>query len=309
MKQLPLFTSSFRLFAQYLGKTLIFLCVVGLLIHLCFERYIIFSGEVNGASKINRILNKHDEQQIPILGSSRALNHFVPSMISPNSFNYGIDGLAPDTWQFFLHEELKKEKSTAIIINFDLDGWFYRSGAVDNYLPNYRETKHLIPDLQRSHYHIPLLKYYGRFEVYFKDWLNERGNFTRITDHGASFKTTQLTDSKFQQLVERRLGAPTEFTDDTKLLDSFLSLVNHTAREIILVVSPYHSSYLESYCNLSEAQRSLSTLDTISNVHVLDFSQMDLGEEYFFDTTHLNYAGAKLFSSTLHQRLKALNLL
>jgi hypothetical protein len=243
--------------------------------------------------------------EIPVFGSSRAQGCYVPSILGKNYFNYGIDGAQSNVWLFFLKHELLKNKNTPIIINFDLCGFIKSTGDVGNYILNYSETRQLLsPDEQSFHYHLPFIRYYGKFESYVKYFLNEKTNFKRHTDNGGSFEKYAMPQEQFNQLVEQRKNTQGKFMGAGHLSDAFFALVSQTDRKIILVVAPYHRSYVESMSNLSEARLFMNTMvEKYENIDVIDFSTENYDDSLFFDTVHLNYKGAQIFSSELKERL------
>ena len=86
-------------FSKFLIKLIAIISIIIYALNFSFEKFLIFNSEVGGASKINRILNINDKNEIPIFGSSRALQNFVPSIIDKkNCFNYGINGIGSNIW-------------------------------------------------------------------------------------------------------------------------------------------------------------------------------------------------------------------
>lgn len=296
-------TSSFKKFFRFLIIVLTSCIGIGIAINTVFEKCIIFQGETSGASKINRILKQSNLDEVPIFGSSRAENHFIPSIIDKNCFNYGILGTQGDIWLFFLEKELSKNKRTKIIINFDLEGLIYAQGDIGNYIPNYAETTKLVRPNGKYYYNIPFIKYFGKFESYLKYKLSESINLTKKAERGGHFKTHTLTEARFNELVFRRKESPSQFMKEELLFKKFNQLVQSTDREIYIVVGPYHKSYLESFKNINEVNAFLSSIEAFPNVTVLDLRDKISGDSLFFDTAHLNYEGAKIFSRMVHEVL------
>ena len=291
--------SSFKKFGRFLGSIFLLLAVIGGGLHVFFERAIIFSSEISGASKVNRILNESHSDEIPIFGSSRADGSYVPSILGEEFFNYGIDGTQAKIWLFFLEKELQKDKSSPVVINFDLEGFLYSKGDVGNYLPNYAETKHLLGEDKRDFFHIPFIKYFGHYESYLKDYLSERVSLTRVTDHGGSFDKISLTPAKFDELVQKRLKTKIGFSTHDDLMNKLDSLTTSTDRAIVFVVAPYHESYLTAFDGLESADHFLQGLNQQENLTVLDYRSLVQEDSLFLNTTHLNYSGARIFSQAL----------
>ena len=291
-------------FSIFLLKIVIIITIIGFVFSYFVETQIIFKSQINGASKINRIISLTKNNEVPIFGSSRAQGNFFPSIIdSVNCFNYGIDATQANIWLFFLEQELSKEKNTPIIINFDLGGLNYSDGNIGNYIPNWNSTKHILINKGEFYYNIPFIKYYGQYERYFKYYINEKINLTKITDKGGSFEKNIVTDSKFQELIAKRKNSKSTFSLNKKLSSKFNKLINSTNRKIILVISPYHISYFNKFENIELANKYIRDLNKIDNIDVIDLRNFITEDKMFLNTTHLNYDGAVKFSKKLKELL------
>lgn len=266
-----------------------------------FENKILLGSEINGAYKINRIINETHPNEIPIFGSSRAEGCYFPDSIAKNCFNYGLSGTQDNVILFFLTEELKKKKTTPIIINFDLDGLSNSIGDVDYYLYNTgnAEVRKLLGENFKPLFGISFLKYYGYFEVNFKYYLSSRINLTKIINHGGSFEKNVLPQEKFNELVKERVMSKTTFHNDPVLEKKLFELIQSTNRKIIFVVAPYHTSFLKNFKNREGFASFERKLLSLSNVEIWDYSSDFKDDKLFFDTSHLNYQGALMFSGEL----------
>lgn len=286
-------------FSVFVLKVFVFIFLFGFLFNPLFETNIVFKSEIGGAYKVNRIIKETRVDEIPIFGSSRARGNFVPSIIDPNCFNYGIDAAQANIWLFFLEQELTKEKTTPIIINFDLRGLEYSDGDIGNYIPNWNKTKSILQSKGEIYYDIPFVKYFGQFEKNMKFYLNSKINLTKVVDNGGSFEKNVLREEKFKELVEIRMNSESSFALDRYLLSKFHRLIESTERVIILVVSPYHKSFFNKFSNVDEANKYLQELDKKKNIHVIDLRDYVENDQFYLNTTHLNYKGAVSFSNKL----------
>jgi hypothetical protein len=304
MKKPTSYTSSFKILTGYLLLILCICIIAGWVFDKVFESQVIFNNQISGAAKINRINNETHPEEIPIFGSSRAQGCYVPSILGNNFFNYGIDGVSANITNFFLENELNKPKNTPIIINLDFTGITAGHGDIGNYIANYDKTKHLLPAAERSiFYNVPFVRYFGKYESYFKFYLNEKLNITKVTNHGGSFEKNALTPKKFRELTTKRSNTPSRFYLNAGHTENLLKLLKSSERKIIVVVAPYHSSYFNRFENPEEASSFLNKIQQIRNVEVVNFSRMHFNDSLYFDTSHLNYEGAKLFSDSLRQHL------
>ena len=308
---MPEQNSSISSFKQFLFKVLLplaaMLCAGGIAFNYFFEQKVILNSEVVGAYKVNRIINENHPDEIPIFGSSRAEGGFIPDSLGSNFFNYGLSGTRYDVTLFFMEEECKKKKNTQYtILNLDLEGLQFGLGDIANYITNVgnENVRQLLGKNYRYYYNIPLIKYYGLYEHYLRDNLNNKMQLTKLSNKGAAIEKKVLTAKLFDILVSERRSTATIFATDTALWAKMTNIITtHPNRQFIFVVSPYHPSYFEKYANPEVANAFLGALRTMRNVHVLNFSKMPLPDDMFFNTSHLNYKGAAVFNHVLKDSL------
>jgi hypothetical protein len=300
-------TSSFKEFFLKILVPYLLLCVlIGVVFNLFFEKSIILGSGLSGAYKINRIITSNNKNEIAFFGSSRAERSYIPDSLVSDGFNYGMVGTRTDVELFCLSEECKKNKTTPIVFTFDLEGLNYGLGDISNYLYNsdYPPIRTLLGTDYKSIYKVPFLKYYGHFELYTKDYLNSKTNITKFNSKGGALEKNELTKAAFDELVKLRQSQKTTFHNDPKLLADFLSIIKaNQNRKFIVVAPPYHSSFFTNFANIGEAKNFLNSLKAYTNVAVLNFSQLNYPDNYFFDTSHLNLTGAVHFNRVLKDSL------
>jgi len=290
---------------------IVILSVAGLLFNYLFERMVVFNSQISGAYKVNRMIRETHADEIPILGSSRAEGGFIPDSLGKDFFNYGLSGSKYDVTLFFLEEECKKTKSRPwIILNLDLDGLLHGLGDVGNYVPNtnYKAVKDLLGSEYQPFFNIPFIKYYGRYESYYRDYLNEKMQLTKFTNKGASIEKNVLTKKQFDELVEQRRKSSTAFVNDSGLMQKLVGLITaHPERQFLFVISPYHESFFAQYVPDGETNFA-NRLQLYKNVHLLDFSNMPLPDDMFMNTSHLNLKGAIKFNRQLRDTLTVMGV-
>ena len=296
-------------FSFFVFKILIIAIFIGSIISFAFEKFIIFETQTNGAYKVHRILHDNYQNEIPIFGSSRAGANIIPSKLGENYFNYAISGGNANIWLFFLEKELKKNKNSPILINYDLGGLRYGNGDIGNYIPNWNSTKDIITYDKKPYYNIPFFKYFGHYEHYFRKFLNEKLEVTKIMDNGGIFELNNLTKDRFNEIVVKRKNTPHIFKMEQTLLEKMNDLISSTNRQIIFIVPPYHESCFFNKSNMNEDNNFLSFLNKKKNVKVIDLRHSIIKDEYFFDTSHLTYNGAKKFTEKLKEILKEINII
>jgi len=295
-----------RFFGGVLLPFIVLLTVFGYTFTYFFEQYVIFAPSISGAAKINRILHEVHKNEIPIFGSSRAEGTFFPDSLGPDFYNYGISGTQEDVMLFFLQQEVEKKKTTPIIMNFDLDGMNKSLGDIGNYIPNVQNpaVATLIGSRNKVSFNIPFINYYGKYELYIKYLLSSKMELTKATNKGASIDKNALTVQKFHDLVQLRKRTPLVFNSDSALVQQYLAIFSaHQERQFIFTVIPYHESTFAKYENYDEAMAFLRDFDRLPNVKVFDFSKLPFKDELFLNTSHLNFAGAKVFNKILRDSL------
>jgi len=308
MEQKASFISNFK---RPYTKTFLFLgtlVLLALAFQHFFERKIILNSLSSSSYKINRIITSQDQYEIPIFGASRAQGAFIPDSLGPAFFNYGIDGIRDNVILFFLEQECKKQKKTPYtLLTFELEGYTNAIGDPDSYILNCNnpEVKQLLGSEFKPYYNVPFVKYFGKYESYFKDYLNDRMMLTKYKDKGASIEKNVLTPEKFASLVEARKSTATQFRNDNVLETEFIQLFkNNPDRRFIIIIPPYHPSYFEQYVNYNDAVRFLAYLSTFKNIVVLNYSHLFYPDSCYMNTTHLNYKGALLFNKVVKDTLQ-----
>jgi hypothetical protein len=303
-------TSNFRR-----ALTRLLLPVLGGIVALCFavDRFfmsqVILKNTTAGSYKTYRIFNETHAEEIPILGSSRAAGSYVSELIDPGCFNYGIEKTQYTLVSIFLEQELKKDKSAPIIINWDYEFFRDYKANIAHFIPSVDQApiaRYMGSDM-RWFYHVPALRFFGVYDDYVKSYIGERSGSSEISN-GGFFVTFTPTPEQFGRMVEVRRKTAFVWDDPAVKEAAWEQLLTSTQRPIVLVVAPYHSAYFESFGNTEGAQAYLGKLDALPNVTVLDYGKMDLPDSCYQNTTHVNYTGAVVFSKELGRKLKEIAL-
>ena len=203
----------------------------------------------------------------------------------------------------FPRGRIEKKNTRPILINFDLDGLGYKNGDPAYWLFKSSNPKiRTFIDHWKPIYSIPVIKHMGYFERYVANYIQERHSVTGIINNGAILETKKQTASEFDVLVKEREKEHLIFINDKTLEKKLLSILQDTKnRHIIFFIPPYHESYLKTIQNYPVALEFLSKLDSIRNVSVLNYSQYKMDNVYFYNTTHLNYNGALIFTKLIKE--------
>lgn len=299
-------TSSFkRALLRFLLPVAAVIVVLCLIADTLFFSQVILKNTTAGSYKTWRLFHETHVDEIPIFGSSRAAGSYVSGSIDPRCYNYGIEKTMIDLTSIFLAEELSKDKSAPVIINWDYEIFRNDKGNIAHFIPSIDQepiARYVGKD-DRWFYHFPAVRFFNVYDDYVKSYVGERSGSSKISN-GGFFVTFSPKPEQFARLVETRRKAVFTWTDDLAQQAAWEKVLNSTTRPIVLVIAPYHASYYEGFRNMEGATAYLTKLDALPNVTVLDYGRMDLPDDHFQNTTHVNYAGAEVFSKELGRKLK-----
>lgn len=309
-----------------------------------FHQFILTKqSKLSNTAKVSRLLLKTPENEVPIFGSSKARSAFIPDSLGSTVFNYGMEKCNFDVIFFLLKIELAKEKKTPIIIEFNPRSFLHAPQYtidMSTYMPLLHDERVL--DFLRENDRIdkyqllPGVRYYGSYLIYLRNLIRKR-NSKRLFNKGGLFMYKYPGDIYFKMLTESRLASVVRrdelyskaedpnyrlkkkerveldylnyslnFADDTREILKFEKIVQANAdREFLVVFSPQHWSELEGI----ENEKSMRDLfdrwnSEISNLHAFDYSNFQLPDSCFKNSSHLNIYGARKFSSALQEEIE-----
>lgn len=296
---------------KYLIKIILPLCFATFFTNIFaryFERQIILKPACSPSYKINRIINELHRDETPIFGSSRVEEDIDPKILGKNYFNYGIPEIQGSITLFYLNAEISKNKKTPIIINFDYAGDFTATGGIDNYLVNIDDINIRKVVQTKLYYNVPFFKYYGLYEYYLKIFIGQTFGTNRYQFLGSNIYKESLNREEFLSAIKMRERKKDCFSDHNKYYRELKKIItDNQNREFIFVVAPYHKSFFVSFSGESKALKFLSLLQEYKNVKVINCSRTQFDDNLFYDTIHLNYAGAVKYSNIIKDSISYYN--
>lgn len=262
-----------------------------------------------GAAKVHRLFTQLHPEEVPILGSSRADGSYVPELIHPDAWNYGIEQTGYKVTRMMLAEELAKPKQGPVIINFDHTFFSPYHPNIAHFIPELRQPAVAACFADRLHWynHVPMLRYFGVTDEYAKAFLARFSTGT-VCSKGGIFVNNTAAPGELAQLVQQRKATRHAWIPHAEEEQAWLDLLASTQRTMVVVVAPYHHTYLQTDNNPAAVQAYLDRMEALPHVHVIDLSAMPLPDNCFQNTTHVNWTGAVRFSKELRARLTALGL-
>lgn len=298
--------SNFKLFfINFLFPSLLAIGIFAFAFDYIFEKKIIFNCQTSGVYKIYRHHNFNIKSEIPIIGSSRAAGSYIPDLIDSNCYNYGIEKTEYRLIEIFLKNELAKNKTSPIIINFDYEIWANWIGDFSNYIPNLDdpEIKKLFASEDIWYYHVKGIRFFGFYQNYLKLYLSTKSD-KNVINKGGFFLREKTPAAHLQEDIKMRKKFPAIYAHKKELEGGLINLLSSNKnRKIFIVVAPYHYSFIQSMKGETQANEYLEQLKKIPDVFVFDYSKAAYPDSLFKNTGHLNYIGAKRFSNELKKEL------
>ena len=275
------------------------------------------SSSGNGAYKMERFFGDLADDEIPILGSSRAEENISPSALGGNSFNYGISGSSIRETLFMLRDLVARKTTGMILVNVDPWGFanFDSSSFCGDYLlaAKSRDVRRRLPrGVVNGLDWLLGVRFQGRLRSNLAAAVNTRLSVTKEVDRGAFLLKTSRTDAEWNY-IDKTLkpvdfGLPSEACQ--AVLDEIARIVK--TREgrlrVVFVIGPCSPSWCKLFTGgdvLRKWVKEFNVRMADSHLMVLDlFSDSDFERHDFTDPTHLNRDGAIRFSRELKRRLR-----
>ncbi len=284
--------------------------IVLMLVNDSLNRHLIFSLPSSSAYKMHRLVKGYPADEVAILGSSRAETGFAPNELSPNAFNYGLSGSSFRETMFHLKCCLARPDKGVIIVNVDPYGmgtW----GFCGNY--RFATGTGLVesePDRIRISLadRIPGVRCHGMLRRNLALLLNAKLSLTRTLENGATLQRISRLPEEWDYIIAHCESKELKRESDLeKELGNMLS--NNARHEVVFVVSPIATPWLERFKGMGELKKIKDWLSSFPHVRVLDFTDPSygFGLSEFMDLTHLNEKGARRFTALLREQLTKLS--
>ena len=274
----------------------------------------------NVAYKMERLFGKLAEDEVPVLGSSRAQANFVPSVLGPWYFNYGIDGSGTRETLFLLRVLLRKKQRGLVVVNLDPWGFSnFGDAPTANFHGSYRlaalsaEVRRALPEglVARLDW-VPGVRFQGQLRNNLTQMINARRAMTKVVDRGAVLLKNARTDAEWKVIDAkiRPMGFGLPSQDCAEVLDCVRSMLKAKGGvlKVVFVIGPCSPSWKQMFRGGDDLKKWADAFRS-SETPVLDmFTDSNYGSDLFVDPTHLNVKGATRFSKDLKDRLEQMGL-
>lgn len=255
---------------------------------------------------------KHAKEDVLILGSSRAMHHYVSTIFQSNinmsTYNLGRDGRNISYAYTVFSQILTYHHPRVVILDMQPDEFSQKAGKeaddamIYALLPyaNYPLIHHSIAKNNTSD--LILSKIFWTYP-YNSISAQMLGNYYNLLAGEKNIKGFEpLKGSKITQadiLLDKRKSEK-DLTDSALVntFQDFLKLARKNNIELYVVVSP--TANLSPYNSIAEIKK----LTQQDGYKFYDYSNEINDYSLFYDDTHLNIKGATLFSNTLVSELK-----
>ena len=262
------------------------------------------------ATKIERGVKGGEGEQVAIFGSSRALGNYVPSMLSTNAFNYGIDGMSLNEALVLADLYLQRNPTDSTVI-INLDPWGFEEPGKVRLVGDYRlagrdsSVRKSIPGLSLSWTDwMPGFRFQGMLRGLLSHYLNTRWGYSKRVDNGAEL----LRDNRAEEewAVMKSKLEPYSYFCDPQCEGLVASLYAKQGRHrIVWVVTPISSVHHALLANPSDMMAFLARQVRHPNVSAINLfdTEADYPDSFFTDPIHLNVSGAEKFTQALKPQL------
>jgi hypothetical protein len=271
---------------------------------------------------MNDLVDGRINASILITGSSRALTHFDARLIeqatSLKTFNIGINGSQTDMEVAVLKTYLKHNVTPRLLIH-SLDAFSFvtshggqATGSL--YMPYLEEAdifdalSRIDPEIWKAR-RLPLVRYMGDMD--FAWWLGLRGliGWNPRQDRFSGFQPRHTPwTGDFDRLKELNPGGVTFEVepDGVNVMRDLLELCRRSGIHVLFVYSPEYVEMQSLEKNREQIFQTFRTLSAQYDVPFWDYSGSAISRQtaFFYNSQHLNAAGAEAFSRDLATALR-----
>jgi len=271
----------------------------------------------------NDIIENKIKSDILIYGSSRALNHIDPFILKDSTgmsaYNLGLSG-QNFTMMKCRHDLIMSTRQVPKYIIFSLDPFtldkrddLYNCESFAPFLNEkiIRDATKKFKGFDFFDYNFPLIRYVGmgtEIILGIKQMLHLKYKKNTIFPRGFS-PHYEMWNREFEKVREDRKQI--DFADDSETVVAFEQFLDNSKKngiKIIFVFSPVYKDGQSFIENFESKKKYFAELAKKYDLPFLDYTSDTLcsDKNYFFNSMHLNYVGANIFSKHLAHDVKPL---
>jgi hypothetical protein len=281
------------------------------------------SSEYQDYAEWNAIYSGEIDADLLIMGSSRAWRQVDPEIIDKNlgvnSFNMGIDGyhipMQLTKYQIYKEHNILPSEIVYVVDHFSMDkredlfnkyqfAPYFLDTLLTNRLKEYEGFKW-------QHFNAQYFQYSGGKEICLAGIAQFLGLKKFQSNKYKGFRAKdQAWEKEFDlELAEnpkgKRAGIKVEVVRE---FQAFLKNETIKGTKVTVVYAPDYLAFQDYIINRDSIMNIYRSTCESLNIDFLDYSKHDLCKDkaYFYNPTHLNLKGAKIFSEDLAQKIGVL---
>ena len=269
----------------------------------------------------NQVYDSNIDYDLVVNGNSRAWTQYSPlildSILGVNSFNLGIDGSAINR-QIIKYRKYRDIHGAAsyLIQNIDLGTMDYTHGYErEQFFPYFFYDRTLIKDFDQYENfsflekYCPSYRYLGYKEVLLEALFHDNtGHFFEYLSKGYLGRWDKWDGRQLAKLDKVECACD---TNAIKIFEDFLNEVTHEGTKVIFVYAPIYHEVRTKMINEKKMYEMYDSIAKRFDIPILDYNDIPMCYDttYFYNATHLNKAGAELFTTKLARDIDSLGIL
>ncbi|WP_125047620.1 hypothetical protein [Pontibacter arcticus] len=259
------------------------------------------------------IMNHSIDADIPIFGSSVALEHFNPALLTKatghSAYNFGFEGTKLNQYGGLLEEFNTYSNAEFVVIAGTVNEFSESNFATykSNYIPFLKNGKiyTFLSNLEpRTFFLLRYVPFYS-FTFFNNNYYKEIFDSNNVK--GDPLKGFYPENNVWEAGDSK---SAIKYKIDLESIERFRRVVqkiNLKERKVILILAPIYIEGQKQITNLNQIREIYKSLAGAENIF-MDFTESNIcnRKELFYNNTHLNIAGADLFSKEFSEKFSAL---
>ena len=273
--------------------------------------------------KVNKICSHSIDPDIIIFGSSVSEVGINSSILSNNIgisvYNCSLNGTRYMQYKGLIEEFNTYSKNNKYVVLVETYFSFEQGNALayaerylsrldDKYL--YNDLYDLQPDLVWKCKYVPFYKYIALSKDYYKNsvigWKNILLKNVKNDDDLGFYPVDRNWEADADEAIKNTTAF--EIKIDSSIVYNYINSIKNlqkNGKKVIIVLTPMYFKILNTKTDFTPLRKELTKIAQITGVRFLDFSNCDISnnKNNYYNTNHLNYKGANIFSSVLSDSL------
>lgn len=270
-------------------------------------------------------MKSHEFNNIIFIGGSRVVTHINPRIIDSitdlKSQNISIQDIGIVEYNMLLNKYLQVHpKPDFVFMNLDVN-MFFTSGPlfnINDFIPYLTDTliyKKLSP-YKLAYRSKPVQYFYFLEKVFATTDYAKSKLFDFKNQFLLNIDTAKVYSNFEPRIADWSVGADLELNTSTKatwqqegfdLLKQVIDRCKKDSVQLVFIYSPFYykgQTYIE---NFDEIFNHIKKIADENNIPFWNYSTIDFckSKEYFYNYSHMNYKGAKVFSNLLASDIKS----